>query len=78
MIEQRLVDAGRTIDRAAVGAWPLFSSGTLSSLQFLEVVLWVEREVGGLGEDDLTEENFDTVDAIERLMARRRATAVAG
>lgn len=57
---------------------PLFSSDALSSLDLMSLVLDVEEEVGrSVPNSELTPSNFDSIVAIESLMARLRASAEA-
>jgi hypothetical protein len=52
---------------------PLFSSGLLSSIEFLQLVLEVETTVGPLEDLDITLENFDSLRAIAGFIAERTA-----
>jgi acyl carrier protein len=52
----------------------IFASGYVNSLFIMQLVLFVESELGCPVEDeDLEIENFRSVDAIARTVARRRA-----
>jgi acyl carrier protein len=50
--------------------YPLIENGVLTSLQTVELVMFMEEEFGIVVEDDeLDEENFGSVDAIASLVA---------
>lgn len=50
--------------------YPLIENGVLTSLQTVELVMFMEEEFGIVVEDDeLDEENFGSIDAIAGLVA---------
>jgi acyl carrier protein len=51
----------------------LISTGLLTSLQTVELVLFLDQRFGiDITDDEFVEENFNTVDAIARLVASKR------
>lgn len=57
----------------ALDNMPLFTSRALRSIEMLRLVTEVEREIGRpIDDDDLVLKNFDTLSAIEALIARYR------
>jgi methoxymalonate biosynthesis acyl carrier protein len=49
----------------------IFKSGYVNSLAALEIVVFIEHEVGAkIGNDDLVMDNFRSVDAMTRLAER--------
>ena len=66
-------------DPVGIVSRPLFTSGLVESVQFLKLLLMVEAELGvPLEEADLQTELFDTVEAIEALMARYQLAGAPG
>lgn len=52
----------------------IFQGGYVNSLFAMELVLFVERDFKiAIGDDDLSLENFQSVNAIAALVARKRA-----
>ena len=50
---------------------PLISSGMIDSMQVLEIAMFVETQTGQqLREDDMIIENFDSIQAIEKLVQK--------
>ncbi|MBK8978397.1 MAG: acyl carrier protein [Planctomycetes bacterium] len=63
---------GRT--ERLTGDTPLVSAGIIDSAGVLHVVEWLEERFGiRVADDDVTPENFDTIDALARLVAVARA-----
>jgi methoxymalonate biosynthesis acyl carrier protein len=57
----------------------LFASGAVSSLFAMELVVYLEKEFGvTLGGDDLTLDNFRSVEAMAALVGRLRGPGDAG
>jgi methoxymalonate biosynthesis acyl carrier protein len=55
---------------------PIFGSGLANSLFAMQLVLFVEREFGiAVENEDLELSNFETVDSIVRLVARKVGAA---
>ncbi len=55
---------------------PLLSSGLLDSLSVEQLLLFLEDEIGvPFEEDDYSAENFETIDAIDRLVQRKMGSA---
>jgi len=62
-----------TGDREVTDDEPLISSGLLTSLQTVELVLFLGEQFGvEIGDDEFVEDNFQTVDAISRLVLSKR------
>jgi len=62
-----------TGDRAVTDDEELISTGLLTSLQTVELVLFLDQRFGiDITDDEFVEENFNTVDAIARLVTRKR------
>ena len=62
-----------TGDREVANDEELISSGLLTSLQTVELVLFLDQHFGiDITDDEFVEENFNTVDAIARLVASKR------
>jgi len=60
-------------DREVSDDEPLISSGLLTSLQTVELVLFLGERFGvEVGDDEFVEDNFQTVDAISRLVLSKR------
>ena len=54
----------------------LFESGVVDSLKILSLVVFVEERYGlNLGPDDLTEENFKSLNALSGLINHRQVAA---
>ena len=74
VVERYLLEAGRR-DRSPDhidARSSLFELGLLDSLGFVQLITFIEREFDvRLDDDDLTRENFETLDAIAALVARR-------
>jgi acyl carrier protein len=62
-----------TGDREVSGDEPLISSGLLTSLQTVELVLFLDEHFGiEITDEEFVEENFQTVDAISRLVLSKQ------
>ena len=62
-----------TGDRAVTDDEELISTGLLTSLQTVELVLFLDQRFGiDITDDEFVEENFNTVDAIARLVTSKR------
>ena len=62
-----------TGDRAVTNDEELISTGLLTSLQTVELVLFLDQQFGiDITDDEFVEENFNTVDAIARLVTSKR------
>jgi methoxymalonate biosynthesis acyl carrier protein len=62
-----------TGDREVANDEELISAGVLTSLQTVELVLFLDQHFGiDITDDEFVEENFNTVDAIARLVASKR------
>ena len=62
-----------TGDRDVADDEELISAGVLTSLQTVELVLFLDQHFGiDITDDEFVEENFNTVDAIARLVASKR------
>ena len=62
-----------TGDRDVANDEELISSGLLTSLQTVELVLFLDQHFGiDITDDEFVEENFNTVDAVARLVASKR------
>ena len=62
-----------TGDRAVTDDEELISTGLLTSLQTVELVLFLDERFGiDITDDEFVEENFNTVDAIARLVTSKR------
>lgn len=56
----------------------IFASGVVNSLFAMQLVLFVEREFGiAVENDDLELDNFRTIEALVRFIARKRSGASA-
>jgi acyl carrier protein len=56
----------------------LLESGVIDSMGIIEVVQFIETELGcPVGDDDITEENLDSLAAIGRFVSARRAAIAA-
>ena len=52
----------------------LLDSGVIDSLGVLDLAAFIERELGvQLADDDLTAENFESIAALSRFLAAKRA-----
>lgn len=52
----------------------LLESGVIDSLGILDLATFIDRELGvQLADDELTPENFDSIAALSRFLAARRA-----
>jgi acyl carrier protein len=75
-ISEELLDRG---ERGASGISPdedLLGSGLLDSLGVMSLVFFIEQELGlDIPAEDVTIENFQTLETIEAYLARRRAQA---
>jgi acyl carrier protein len=61
-----------TGDRDVADDEELISAGVLTSLQTVELVLFLDQRFGiDITDDEFVEENFNTVDAIARLVASK-------
>lgn len=59
-------------NRAIPDDYPLIENGLLTSLDTLELILFLEQEFGiKVDDEDVTEENFRSVRAIAGLVSRR-------
>jgi acyl carrier protein len=66
------IAVGRGIDSVA-GDEDLLASDILDSLGIMELVAFLEEKEGiRVGDDDLTPENFQTVDSIVAFVARKK------
>lgn len=62
-----------TGDREVAGDEPLISSGLLTSLQTVELVLFLDEHFGiEISDEEFVEENFQTVGAISRLVLSKQ------
>jgi acyl carrier protein len=62
-----------TGDRAVTDDEELISTGLLTSLQTVELVLFLDERFGiDITDDEFVEENFNTVGAISRLVTSKR------
>jgi methoxymalonate biosynthesis acyl carrier protein len=62
-----------TGDREIGDDEPLISSGLLTSLQTVELVLFLGEQFGvEISDDEFVEDNFQTVNAMARLVASKR------
>lgn len=59
-------------NHAVADDYPLIENGLLTSLDTLELILFLEQEFGiTIDDEDVTEENFRSVRAIAGLVSRR-------
>jgi methoxymalonate biosynthesis acyl carrier protein len=64
------VTGGRSVD----DDFPILDNGVLTSLQTVELVLFLEQQFAiSISEDDFVEENFASIDAIAGLVQRKLA-----
>lgn len=62
-----------TGDRPIADDEPLISSGLLTSLQTVELVLFLDEHFGiEISDEEFVEDNFESVDAIARLVLSKR------
>lgn len=60
--------------RQVPDSYPLIEEGLLTSLQTIELVLFLEERFGvSIDEEEVNEENFQSISAIARLVASKRA-----
>lgn len=58
------------------GSYPLMAKEAIDSMGILQIIGFVEDEFGiDLDDDDLSVENFATLDAISELVERKRSSA---
>ncbi len=67
-----LFDEMKVIDPAA----SLLGTGVLDSTGILELITYVEEEFGvAFSDDELTSENFDSLDRVASILERKRGNA---
>jgi acyl carrier protein len=73
-ITEALLDPGARTENGIAADEDLLGSGLLDSLGVMSLVFFIEQEVGmDIPAEDVTIENFQTLEAIEAYLARRRA-----
>jgi len=70
IIRQSALQGGRSLDDDE----SLLDSGVIDSTTMMDLIAFLESQFGiTIGEDEMTPENFDTINAITALVSRKTA-----